>query len=381
MNYSPKSYEAIFESMLQDSLKLGLISHAEDFEDYLANKEDISNYYVMDKAVIATMFARAYLDITRIYESAKVEYAEGTDLDAIGLIVGVERPSATKSMVNVTFTLPSVYEEDILISKGLILTTSNGLEYETISDIYFPAGNTVASAECRSIKAGPNTKINKNTLTLISGNNPYNMTCNNSNKSSGGNPAYTDDEYRYLLMNWYKIRLKGSLEAYEYFFSHLDGIDDYRIVPNWDGSGTIKIIVDPGDFLNEVYQELQSTVCQASEVITLFKPSNKFIKVKASVNVDIDQINPYSENEKLDIQSKIINATKIFIDGGYLIQGGTKKWYPGLGLGEDFVPHKLAVFLDSEIPELKNIIFEDNSNIVILDEEKGISDEIIIEMV
>ena len=57
-------------------------------------------------------------------------------------------------------------------------------------------------------------------------------------------------------------------------------------------------------------------------------------------------------------------------------------YYPGLLLGEDFIPHKLAVFLDDEIPELKNINFNyPEDYIQILDEEIGASNTITIEMI
>ena len=145
MNYVEKKYDEIFESMLEDSVENGLISHAEDFTDFIANKQDISNYYVMDKAVIATMFARVYQDITSVYESAKVEYAEGSDLDEIGKYVGISRPMATKSSVRVTFTLMESVEEDITIPPGVIVSTSGGVEYETVDEIYISASDVEAT--------------------------------------------------------------------------------------------------------------------------------------------------------------------------------------------------------------------------------------------
>ena len=57
-------------------------------------------------------------------------------------------------------------------------------------------------------------------------------------------------------------------------------------------------------------------------------------------------------------------------------------YYPGLVLGEDFIPHKLAVYLDQEISELKNITFTyPEDYILILDEEIGVSNDIKIEMI
>lgn len=379
-NYVEKTYEEIFEAMLEDSVENGLISRAENFTDYIANKQDISNYYVMDKAVIATMFRTVYEDITRVYESDKVEYAEGIDLDNIGQVVGVSRPGATKSRVLVTFSIPAVSEEDINIPAGFVVATTNGVQFETVDDLYIPVDNTSVEVECLSKNTGLDTRVEAETVTVIVTDNDYSLSCINLTKSTGGNPEYTDDEYRYLLMNWVKIRLKGSEEAFDYYFANKDGIDDYRLVPNWDGSGTVKVIVDPGSssLLNEIHNELNTTVDQIDNIFTLFAPIEKYINIYASVNVDIDVINPYSDLEKSDIQSRIVSAIKVFIDGGYLSNGD---WYSGLGLGEDFIPHKLAVFLDDEIPELKNITFTTPSDYILIDDdEKGISDEIVIEM-
>ena len=182
-------------------------------------------------------------------------------------------------------------------------------------------------------------------------------------------------------MNWKLINLKGSFEAYENYFANFNGIDSYRIVPNWNGTGTIKCILDPGtDYqLNLAYEELQDSITQATEDIFMSAPINKYINIYAIVNVDIDQVNPYSTIEKSVIQAKIITAIKIFIDGGYRANG---EWYGGLYLGEDFIPHKLAVFVDEEIPELKNITFKYPEDYVpIQDEEIGVSNEITIEMI
>ena len=381
MNYVEKTYEEIFEDMLTDSLEKGLISHADEFEAYIKNKEDISNYYVMDKSVLAEMFAKVYKSITSVYESAKVEYAEGIDLDSIGDIVGIPRPQATSAEVICTFSISQTLEEDINIPAGVVVATASGIEYETLENIFIPVGDTVTSISARAVVPGVGSKIVEHALRIIVDELEHNLIVDNPKASSGGTEIYTDDEYRYLLMNWRKIYLKGSLEAYEEYFANFNGIDSYRIVPNWNGTGTIKCILDPGtpSQLNKAYQELQDTVTQATEDITMFAPINKYIDIYAKVNVDIDQINPYSSGDKSIIQAKIISAIKVFIDGGYRQNGS---WYPGLYLGEDFIPHKLAVFLDEEIPELKNITFNyPEDYIQILDEEIGVSNEITIEMI
>ena len=381
MNYVEKTYEEIFEDALQDSLENGLISHAEDFEDFIANRQDISNYYVMDKSVISQIVAKIYSEgLTPVYESAKVEYAEGTDLDDIGASVGVTRPEATSAEVVVTFDLSEAVEEDINIPAGLLLATNSGIEYETLETLFIAEGTTSAVISARAKVPGVKSKIIENTLVNIVDDLSYNLNVNNPLASTGGAEAYTDDEYRYLIINYHKINLKGSEEAFEYYFANFNGIESYNLVPNWNGTGTIKCVLDPGtDYqLNKAYTDLQSIVSQCSEDIFMSAPISKYINIYAIVNVDIDQINPYSSVEKSEIQSKIISAIKIFINGGYRVNG---EWYSGLGLGEDFIPHKLAVFLDDEIPELKNITFNYPEDYVqIGDEEIGVSNEITIEM-
>ena len=61
------------------------------------------------------------------------------------------------------------------------------------------------------------------------------------------------------------------------------------------------------------------------------------------------------------------------VDGNY---------YPGLLIGEDFIPHKLAVFLDDEVQELKNITFTTPEDYIkITDEEIGVSGNLTVEMI
>ena len=381
MNYEEKTYEEIFEAALQDSIDQGLISHADNFEDFVANRQDISNYYIMDKSVISQMIAKVYLDITAVYESSKVEYAENYDLDDLGTLVGIPRPEATCAGVECEFSLNGSLEEDVDIPEGVTVSTDSGIKFVTIEPIFIPTGEDSSTVQCVAVEPGISSKITGGVITHIDDDIGYNLNVTNLKASTGGREAYTDDEYRYLLMNWTKINLKGSYEAYENYFANFDGIDSYKLIPNWNGTGTIKCILDPGSSyqLNKAYQELQSSVVQATEDITMFAPTSKYIDIYTVIDVDIDRVNPYSAVEKSDIQARVISAIKVFIDGGYRIDGS---YYPGLILGEDFIPHKLAVFLDEEIPELKNIDFKyPTEPITILDEEIGVSNEITIEMI
>lgn len=388
MNYEQKYFAEIFYNSIIDAYENGLISNAEDFISYITNREDISNYYVLTLSIIADTIEDVYYDMTDVYNSNKINLALGIDLDNIGDIVGCPRPTATHSGVMVTFSLPHKTSTTRTIEKGVSLTSKSGVVFETVEDGIIPIDGTSVDIYAESKATGTQTRILSNTLTTISGGLDMTdfggTTVTNAEASSGGKDEYNDEEYRLLLMDWVANNIKGSKEAYERYFADFDGLDSYKLIPNWDGSGTLKIVLEPGHpyQLQLAYEDITQNVCQLSDDITMFSPVRVPIKIYASCNVDIDEVNPYSSSEKEEIKSRIIDAIKTYIDGDVF-------YYTGLGIGEDFIPYKLGVFLSQQVPELKNVSFYDiNSNgdyvvaqpVTITDEELGYSEEINIYM-
>lgn len=365
-------------------MEAGLISHEEEFEDYIKNRKDISNFHVMNLSIESQRIDYTYDDITQVYNSNKVNLADNSDLDEIGDILNCPRPQATRAGVLVTFYLPNTTSSDITIPAGIELTGNQGIVYITDEELYFQEGSSTSTAYAYAKNPGVIGKIINNELTTITTNlSQYytgNITCSNLTSSSGGYEAYTDDEYRVLLKNWIKSNQKGNYWSFVKFFNTVEGIDGYKIVPNWDGAGTVKIIVDPGDVytLRTIYDLLNDNVTQIDDVIYLTAPEKVYIDVYASVNIDLDVLTPFDIQYKEDVQYKLVKAVRLFIEGGYRNNG---VYYKGLSIGEDFIPHKLQVFLDEEIPELKSIEFNYPSKpVVVNDEEQCFAREINIIM-
>ena len=382
--YKQKYYKDIFLKALNNALQQGLISHQQEFEKYIQNKQDISNFYVMLLSIHSEIFEQVYVDMTEVYYSPKVDYALNTDLDEVGAIVGISRPPATHSTVEVTFSLSRAQETDVHEPAGLILSSTVGISYKTAEELYIPAGETSTTISAIATVAGTGQTIVENQIKKVESETSTvetSLVVNNARSSTGGYDAFTDEQYRELIKNWQLVYEKGNYWAFYNYLSRFDGIDGFNFIPNWDGSGTIKIIVDPGTTyqLETMYDELQNTISQATEDIVLTAPDKVYINVYATVDVDIDQANPYSKTQKEEIQSKIISAIKLFIDGGKDIITG--EYYKGLSIGEDFIPYKLGAFLNRQIPELMNITFKTPKDyIAISDEEIGTANEIKIEM-
>lgn len=385
MTYKRKYYKEIFLKALNEALKQGLISHQEEFERYISNKQDISNFYVMLLSVHSEVFEQVYSDMTDVYYSDKIDYSTGSDLDDIGLLLGVPRPAATHANVEVTFTLNREQDTDVLEPSGVLVSTQNGINYRTVEELYIPAGETTATVNAMAVTPGTGSIIVENQITKLESDlstTQSSTRVTNSTASSGGTDGFNDEEYRLLMKHHKEIFQKGNEWAYINYLANFDGLDGYSFIPNWDGSGTIKIILDPGnDYqLGQAYNDLQSSITQASEDIFMTAPVKIPINVYAVVDVDIDMVNPYSSTEKEEIKSRIISAIRLFIDGGKNIVTG--EYYKGLKIGEDFIPYKLGAFLDKQIPELKNITFSVPENYIpITDEEIGTANIITIEMI
>lgn len=371
VNYKEKDYDQIFKEMLQDAYSLGLLSNDEHFLDYINNRQDIENMYVLFLSVYAFENDKVYEDMTRLYNSNNLEKAVGIDLDIIGAKLGVPRPQARKSSVPLTFTAPTVQTTDKEIPKGTVVSNEKGnITYYTIEKGVIIKGQTSTTVQAYSTNTGYNNYVARHGLTrIVSGVQGVSVT--NNKGTAGGRSAYNDDEYRELLRNWAYSHIKGTKEAYELFFSYYDGIDSYRLVPLWDGAGTVKVIVDPSDdwILNDISNKLLQNVELFDDDVFVTGAIQRQINVDAVANVTIDNVIEYSDEEKQLLAQRITNAIKLYIDGGYRSNG---RYYSGLSIGNDFVPFLAGIFVKEEVPQIKSIDFSDTiksiDNVVYADE-------------
>lgn len=363
MNFKQKFYDEIFLKGLQNSYKQHLISRQEDFLNYVANREDIENFYVMLESIHADWLDDVYVEMKNVYDGDFINLATGKDLDKIGEKLGIKRRAATRAYTDVVFTLTKELDNDFTIPAGVLLTTKAGVSYKTDTTGTILQGKTSVTVPAYATVTGVAGKVNKDTLTaIVTGSNNITVsgvTVTNPSVSSGGVDAETDEEYREYLKTWMKIHAKSDEDVYNYYINKYDGLDGCSLLPCWDGAGTIKVVVDradntSADFLNVLYNRIKKDVCLMDDDVIVVDALKRSIDVSIVVDVDIDQLNPFSRTEKDEIALRTESAVKLFIDGGFRTDGS---YYKGLSIGEDFIPHKLSVFLDKEIKELKDIKF------------------------
>ena len=384
--YTKKEYSEIFMNELTNALAQELISRQEDFERYIKNRDDISNFYVMILSVIAEAISNVYEDIDNEYYSNKVEYAVKNDLDDLGKLINCSRPKGTRSAVKLTFTLGQTSEDEISIPPGIVChSTSNGLSFRTSEELYFGSGETESTITALCTVTGSKNQTLENTVTVIDSDlSDYisgSIFVNNYNSSFGGSDPFDDADYRTLLMNWILKNQKGNLNAFTDYLDRVDGLESYSLIPLWDGGGTVKVILDCDDsseVMNNVWEGLKPEVTNIDADIYLVTPEKIPIDVFTVVDVNIDRVNPFSSNEMEVIKSKISAAINRYIHGGVRVNG---EYYKGLVIGQDFVPFQLARFVTDEVPEVQNMEFSFPTEVVgIENDEIGVPGEISIEM-
>lgn len=356
VNYKEKDYDQLFLSMMQDAYQYGLLSTDERFLDYINNRQDIENNYCLFLSVYAFENSQIFEEMTKLYNSNDIDKAQGKDLDIIGNKFGIPRPNARKSSVELTFTKTVDPNLDFTIPRGTIVSTVTGKNYYTVEDAVIIRGQPSTKVQAMSSDNGYNSRVDRNTLVVCSLSGITSVT--NEKSSSGGRSAYTDKEYRQLIRNWTYSHIKGTKEAYDLFFAYYDGIDSYRLFPQWGGAGTLKIIVDPSDdwILNDISEKIYQNVQLIDDDVYVTGAIPRRIDIKVNVNVDIDNAQYYSIDEREEIATRVDKAIRLFIDGGYRRDG---RYFYGMSIGEDFIPFQLGMFIASEVEEVRSVDFRD----------------------
>ena len=82
LNFKVKTYKEIFLTHLEDSYEMGLLSSDKNFLDYVKNREDIENNYIMQSSVHSNTLATAYKDMNLIYNALNIDNSEGENAAA-----------------------------------------------------------------------------------------------------------------------------------------------------------------------------------------------------------------------------------------------------------------------------------------------------------
>ena len=341
-------------SMVTKAQDYNLISLDEDVVSRLEVGELTQNQYILFLSVYAYILNLFQNDIREIYNDMSIDTATGAGLDNLGALFNIKRVLSQPALLELNVELPVASDTNITIPAGTSVLFEeifmNDEEFIVSVDTTIPAGVTSTTVRAESVNHYFMQKIPENVVKGLAGFNSIVVT--NPEPSTHGKNIEEDKDLRQRIKQWIRSNTKGTRACIEDYLAGYDGIDDFSIIPLFDGVGTLKIVCDT---LPSMIPEIADDVYNNCMLITDAKPVIELPtdNVMTSINVYVTvKEEAYLTNEEL-IQLVVRNVEN-YINGGILIDGTR---YAGLGIGESFNPSQLIRFLMQEVLDIENCYF------------------------
>lgn len=215
--------------------------------------------------------------------------ASGENLDALAELTHISaRPGAQAAVCTMCFEISEAQETAVLVPAGTRITDKNAVLYwETVEDVYVPAGETGAEvkARCQTPGAAGNGYA-VGQITKLVDIYDYYQSCRNVTATEGGSDEATDEEFYELMrqsMDTYSCA--GARGAYIYFAKRVSTkITD--VVPVSPTPGVVKlyVLMDDGTLAGESLKQEVLDACSEDEV----RPMTDFVSVEDAEVVEYD---------------------------------------------------------------------------------------------
>jgi hypothetical protein len=339
--------------MVEYAGELGLITVTDELLKQLVAGERTENQYILDLST-HNFALEPFVDaLTRISESIDINLASGEALDCLGRLVGVTRFPAQPGMVDVVFSVELHEPADIHIPAGTRVYC-DGLDggygvYVTSEDATLPSGVMSGTVRCENSEYGVCAPLPEECVTRFEG---FDLSVTNPSGGTGGRNIEEDWEYRERVRSWSSALNIGTRACIDNYLGMYDGLDSYRLVPRYDGVGTLKIVCDT---LPTLLDSISSDVYENCMLVTDYPPlcvlpeSTNLSSLELTVSKG-DGVTGYTDDE---LKQLIVAQVETFVNGG-VKRDSTRM--SGLGIGDDFIPSQLVQYLLGEFPELVNIV-------------------------
>lgn len=252
-------------------------------------------------------FAKTEVELEQLYKACFADTSWGEYLTMIAEQYGVLRRAATKATGTITLTGKGI------VPTGSLFTTAAGTKFQTLE---YRNVNGTADVPVEAVNAGEAGDVKENTITVIPMSIPGITAVTNAEATSGGYDEEDDEDLlkRYLE----KVRLPAtSGNKYEYYewAKSVSGVGDARVIPIWNGPGTVKVIivdanmqVAPASLIKAVADYIE-TVRPIGATVTVVSPTPVPVKITAKVSGTLDKeqylrdVNAYIAKKGMDLRS------------------------------------------------------------------------------
>lgn len=262
-------------------------------------------------------FENVYAEMNLAIDAAFAFSSWGEYLTARCAEFGVDRKKAVKAKGEVTFS----GGQGVFIPKGSLVSVKNGAQFSTVNSIMLDGqGKGTVKITCTEVGSKGNVQAHtiNNFPVSISG-----VTAvDNDKPTQDGADEETDEE----LLKRYSVIVRtpatsGNKYHYYNWAMSIAGVGACRVVPLWNGAGTVKIIIinaemqSAGNDLVKAVKDYIESVRPIGADVTVVSPASKTINISVDVlgKVNVDEfkkaVNKYISSKNLDM--RYISAAQI----------------------------------------------------------------------
>lgn len=288
MKYNQETYEAIRQRIL-DSMTNDIDKREGSF---------VSNMI----SPVGVEFAKYYIELDNILSIMFLEDATNEYLDKKVYDFGIERKMGTVARGTIKVT----GENGTHIPQNSEVISQGELSFFTLEDAWINEGIALIEVEASDVGTEYNIIQNSIDKFVININGVESVT--NEKEFKEGTNVETDEELRERFFEVIRRpATSGNIYHYEQWAKEIDGINQARVKPLWNGNGTVKVIVSND---NSIVDEEIVAKCQ--EYINTVKPIGADVTVITPTSLDINvTANIYIENgydatkAKLDFEENL----------------------------------------------------------------------------
>ena len=234
---------------------------------------------------VGVEFAKYYIELDNILSIMFLEDATNEFLDKKVGDFGIYR----KLGQSATGTIKVTGTNGTHIPKGTVVLSQGELEFYTVEDAWIDGDITTIEVEASDV--GEQYNIIPNSIESFGVKISGVETVTNEELFEGGINIETDEELRERFFEIIRRpATSGNVYHYEQWAKEIDGINEARVKPLWNGAGTVKVIVSNDNNIvdDEIVQKCQEHINNVRPIgadVTVVSPSPLDISITGNIYV------------------------------------------------------------------------------------------------
>lgn len=229
----------LFDAQTKDQIESRMVQTLHTLTD--TDKTAIEGSFARDMIdTNAVEFENSYAEMTMLRDAAFAETAWGDYLTLRAEEFGIQRKKAVQANGAVTVTGQS----GAYIIRGSLFQTKDGLRFYTTESATIPADGTEVEIAVQAADVGVKGNVAAGTITEIPYSIPNVYSVTNQTKCTDGADEETDAALLARLL--FRVRqpiTSGNANHYRSWAMSVDGVGNCKVIPLWNGNGTVKVII------------------------------------------------------------------------------------------------------------------------------------------